>query len=654
MGLTIPGFSSLLRLFNPKSRLFNPELNGRSLHLFSISSLPMFRFSMIQRISGVSFVPLLLGLPPIVSAAAPLAANSNSAHPPVLESDRPWPSRSQPVLLSQASPQALNQGNQIMLNGRTLSIPWSQWRAPKTRIGISDWGLPQLFGVELLNTPDPTQQPIQWFSDPVQNPLRLLTRITPPLRYLDVTDWAQRLGWQMQVQGSTLQISSPTANVLAIRHGKQPWGDRIVLDLDRPAPWQINEPAGEFIVNLDAAIAPATAQRFQFTPGNPVQALKLESGPNQTRLRLSTSLRPRVWSLTNPNRLIIDVRPDALVDQDIQWAPGLRWRSQTLTLGATRFPVLWLEVNPRQPGLSIQPILPNATTLFGTAPLAQTARQTQATAAINAGFFNRNNQLPLGAIRQEGRWRSGPILGRGAIAWDPTGNLKIARLTLQESLRTPTGQFPLTHLNSAYLQAGIARYTPDWGSTYTPLTDAEILVTVQNNQVITQQPATSNTPVAIPANGYLLVLRSNQAAALALTPGTVLRLEQAVSPADFDRFPRIIAAGPLLLQNRQVVLDAETEKFSKAFIQELAARSAIGITANGTVLLTTVHTRIGGGGASLNDIAQIMQQLGAVDALNLDGGSSTTLYLGGQIRDRLPRTAARVHNGIGIFLQPTP
>jgi len=48
-----------------------------------------------------------------------------------------------------------------------------------------------------------------------------------------------------------------------------------------------------------------------------------------------------------------------------------------------------------------------------------------------------------------------------------------------------------------------------------------------------------------------------------------------------------------------------------------------------------------------------MQQLGAVNALNLDGGSSTTLYLGGQLLDRLPRTAARVHNGIGVFLQPS-
>jgi len=50
-------------------------------------------------------------------------------------------------------------------------------------------------------------------------------------------------------------------------------------------------------------------------------------------------------------------------------------------------------------------------------------------------------------------------------------------------------------------------------------------------------------------------------------------------------------------------------------------------------------------------MAQILQQLGAINALNLDGGSSTTLYLGGQIIDRPPNSAARIHNGIGIFLR---
>jgi exopolysaccharide biosynthesis protein len=102
------------------------------------------------------------------------------------------------------------------------------------------------------------------------------------------------------------------------------------------------------------------------------------------------------------------------------------------------------------------------------------------------------------------------------------------------------------------------------------------------------------------------------------------------------------------------VLDAKSEGFSDAFIREKAARSAIGVTSSGTLLIAAVHNRAGGAGPTLSEIAKVMQQMGCVDALNFDGGSSTSLYLGGQLLNRSPLTAARVHNGLGVFLQPLP
>ncbi len=557
-----------------------------------------------------------------------------------------------------ASTQPTSQGSQILFNGRTLSLPWSQWQSGSAlRTGISDIGLMQLLGVELLNSETPTRQPVQWFSDPGTTLFNLTARFASPFRYLDITDFARQNGWQIQSIGAQLQITSPAANVLAIRQGTQPWGDRFVIELDRPATWQVDQQSQEFVLTFDASTTPGIVQTLQPKLNDRLTSLKLEPAANQTRLRLGIplSIRPRVWSLPNPNRLIVDVRPDSLVDRNILWVPGLRWRSQILNLGADRFLVHWLVVNPRQTGLRVTPILPKPNTLMGIAPLSQTTRQSQVSAAINGGFFNRNNQFPLGAIRQDGRWLSGPILNRGAIAWNPTGEVKIDRLALQETVITPNGQrLPLTYLNSAYVQAGIARYTSDWGTSYTPLSDNEIVVTVQNNQITGQQTIATagSTPLPIPSNGYLLVLRSNRTAATSLPVGALLRLESITIPPDFSRFPQIVAAGPLLIQNRQVVLDAAAEKFSPAFINERASRSAIGHTADGNLLIVTVHYRVDGTGVSLPEIAQLMQQLGAVEALNLDGGSSTTLYLGGQIIDRPPRTSARVHNGIGVFVNP--
>ena len=602
--------------------------------------------------------------------------------------ERPETLWNQESILAQALPrsQSTQQGNQISLNGRTWPAAWSQLKlSPNTsqlRIGISDAALLQSTGVDLLDTEDTARQPVQWFSQPPIQPLSLETHLTQQYRYLDITDLAKQANWQVQVEGRTLRISSPPARVLAIRQGHHPWGDRVVVDLDQPVPWQVDEQRQEVNVTLAAETPAAVVQQFQPSPRpqlnpsssiqpqsgsiprpspspSPAKAIKVETAQNQTtiRLNLPAGSRPRIETLPNPNRLIIDIRPDYLVEQDILWSPGLQWRQKYLNLGTSRFPVVWLAVNLRQPGLSLKPIWSNPTALSGTAPLIQTAQRWQAAAAINAGFFNRNNQMPLGAIRQDNRWISGPILNRGAIAWNNTGDVQVGRLSLQETLLTAAGQrLSLRALNSGYVQAGVARYTPEWGPTYTPLTDNELLVTVRNSQVVDQRPGGTAGKTAFPIlpGSYVLTVRSNKAAADALPVGSIVRLESATVPFDFSRYPNVVGAGPLLLQNRQIVLDAKAEQFSDAFIREAAARSAIGRTADGTLLIVAVHNRVGGAGPTLNEIAQLMQQLGAVDALNLDGGSSTALYLGGQLLDRSPRTAARVHNGIGVFIPPSP
>jgi exopolysaccharide biosynthesis protein len=133
-----------------------------------------------------------------------------------------------------------------------------------------------------------------------------------------------------------------------------------------------------------------------------------------------------------------------------------------------------------------------------------------------------------------------------------------------------------------------------------------------------------------------------------------VQIEQNTTPSDFGQYPNILGAGPLLLQNRQIVLDAKSEQFSDAFVRQSAIRSCVGRTATGSLILVAIHNRSGGLGPNLTETAQLMQKLGAIDALNFDGGSSTGLFLGGQLLDRSSYTAARVHNGLGIFRAPFP
>lgn len=612
--------------------------------------------------SGKLFIPYLPKIIfPLVTTSLWLASTASA------QQSLPTPLISQnPPANSVSSPRLLASGTQISLNGRTLPAAWSQWQNQGIRTWISDAGVTQL-GVELLNTQDEKKQPVQWFSEP-KTMLVLPSLLAAGARYLDVTDFAQKAGLQVQASGNTLRITSRVARVQAIRQAQQPWGSRIVLDLNRPTSWQIKQQSvsksnQEWAITIDAVANPALIQASNPSPSSQIlnndtqtRILKVETTPTFTTIRLSipSQLSPHVTTLPNPNRLVIDLRPDAMVERDILWAGGLRWRQKFVNLGSERFPVVWLEINPRTTGLTLKPITSEATTLVGIAPLIKTARAHSAAAAINGGFFNRKNQLPLGAIRRDGRWLSSPILNRGAIAWNDSGQVEINRLSLKETIVTSTGRLPVLTSNSGYVQAGIARYSAAWGATYTPLIDNEIVVVVQNNQVTAQLPAgiAGKTTFPIPANGYLLVLRASNNAASSLQIGTLVREESITVPADFGRYPQIIGAGPVLVQNRQIVLDAKSEGFSDAFIREKAARSAIGVKSSGTLIIAAVHNRAGGAGPTLAELAEVMQQMGCVDALNFDGGSSTSLYLGGQLLNRSPLTAARVHNGLGVFLLP--
>ncbi|MFM7365231.1 MAG: phosphodiester glycosidase family protein [Cuspidothrix sp.] len=568
-------------------------------------------------------------------------------------------------------------GNQIILNGRTLQGAWLQSIAGPTEVRtyLSDGAIKQFIGIDLLSSNNPHQQPIQWFSSSTY-PLILNTDLRAGYRYLDVTQLAMKQGWQIQANGNSLVIFTPPSQLKNIRLGKQPEADRVVLDLDIPTPWQIRQelpvkkvvdpdeitpksttpPHREWTVTLDGIADPALIQRYNLQPPtipNPKSLIqKVEVVNNQTIIRLSIPFGQsvRVSAIPQPNRLVLDIRPDGLPERNIAWYRGLQWRQQWVNLGTERFPVVWLDINPRTVGLSIKPIVTNSQTVTGIAPLLQTAQNYLAVAAINGGYFNRNNKLPLGAIRRDYEWISGPILNRGAIAWNNNGQFYFGRLTLTETLVTNNQRLPILLLNSGYVQSGIARYTPTWGNTYTPLTDNETIVIVQNNQVTNQLLGGKSgiTPIPIPENGYLLIFR-NQTPQLPI--GTKVNLTSTTTTPEFSRYPHIIGAGPLLVENRQIVLNGLGEKFNPAFMKGQAVRSSICTNSTGNLMIAAVNNRAGGGGPTLEEQAKLMQAMGCIHALNLDGGSSTSLYLGGQLLDRSPNTAARVHNGIGIFLE---
>ena len=89
-------------------------------------------------------------------------------------------------------------------------------------------------------------------------------------------------------------------------------------------------------------------------------------------------------------------------------------------------------------------------------------------------------------------------------------------------------------------------------------------------------------------------------------------------------YPDIMTAGPLLIWHDTL----QYMRDDRTFVTNRHNRTAVGIREDGTVLLLVADGRFKQAeGLSLTELQQLLRWLGCRDALNLDGGGSTTMYL---------------------------
>lgn len=94
-----------------------------------------------------------------------------------------------------------------------------------------------------------------------------------------------------------------------------------------------------------------------------------------------------------------------------------------------------------------------------------------------------------------------------------------------------------------------------------------------------------------------------------------------------------VGGGPVLVQQGEIsITNNEEMKFSGKAIDDKHPRSAMGYTRNGKLIFLAIEGRFPGKaeGATLTQMAQLLKNIGCVEALNLDGGGSTCLLINGK------------------------
>ncbi len=137
---------------------------------------------------------------------------------------------------------------------------------------------------------------------------------------------------------------------------------------------------------------------------------------------------------------------------------------------------------------------------------------------------------------------------------------------------------------------------------------------------------TSLLPIGDIVRDGRLIYFGGMGSAIAITPENIVAFENVPygRHQDWGPFETVLACGPRLLKSGAVALAPLHQGFSDPHVLGRASRVAVGLTPANKLLMVVTRQSV-----SLYDMAKVMLTLGCIDAINLDGGSSTGMYYRG-------------------------
>jgi len=272
----------------------------------------------------------------------------------------------------------------------------------------------------------------------------------------------------------------------------------------------------------------------------------------------------------------------------------------------------------------IKPATASTLSLSHKASLRAIADRTNSIVAINGGFFKPQTGVPLGTLMIDGKLYTGPIYNRAAIGITDYG-FESGRVEFHGSISANGYSVKIDNINQPrMLSSYVLVYTRDWGS-YAPAAP-QYGVGLQIDEAGRVVKASAN-PLFIPENGYVISGPKDKLGAFFGAEDAQIRIE---TGPKWQGVKHIISGGPYLVRNGEIFVDTVEEKLQS--IGGRNPRTAIGYTAENNFIIVTADGREGSSvGLTLNELARFMESLGCVNAINLDGGGSTVMYVNGQI-----------------------
>ncbi|MGB9612753.1 MAG: phosphodiester glycosidase family protein [Candidatus Margulisiibacteriota bacterium] len=480
-----------------------------------------------------------------------------------------------------------------------------------------------------------------------------------------------------------LSKDAQAGKLYRIRFGYYPEKIRVVFDFDAAFTYQLEEAKEKIIIHLPKTEASSNIENYIEISDMIVRYLEVEKEGDglKVTIPLREPIPYNIFYLNDPPRLVVDfdreytnvISGGTIINgvenfSVVKNTKSGRINAQVLKVDLSKAELAPVLARKKKLGLFesfINTLNPwktkEAEKHFYRARLSDIAEEQGAIAAVNGTYFAYTGK-PLGTLLIDREIVATPIYDRTAFIISEEQQAFIDNILIDCYFLTPNGvRYTITGVNQGRGKEAVIMYTPVWGEkTETNNEGIEIVVV---NSLVKEIKLGNST---IPKDGYVISFSGPASQFVAENVKVGDRIDPHIKIYPYATTPKgilhLISGGPRLVKNGIAYVSKYEEKFKPDIAQGRAARTAVGITKDGKVLLVTVdglprdkkaRSEISSIGMTLEELSELMISLGAVEAMNLDGGSSTTMWIDGRVVNQ-PVNGYQQQISNALVIRPRP
>ena len=292
-----------------------------------------------------------------------------------------------------------------------------------------------------------------------------------------------------------------------------------------------------------------------------------------------------------------------------------------------------ITVNVQDPSIRVRTAMVD-NTIGHTANFKDIVANSSAQVIVDGNFFEAYNpsKFPIGHVMVDGQFLYG-VSGLSSMGFTEDGQIVVGRPAVFFFVEGSGKSWACYEANSRGQAPDTSvLYNPGFGKSVT-LTCDGVITTVVGGSVQSTGYMPTGSVVPIPANGFVMFFGNAFAStdyyrtpevgdSLAITPRL---MKDDPNGFQMEGVTSIVSGAPRLVEGGAICTTLEPGFQEARFTTNSSPRTAVGKTYDGKLVIVSTPA------ATIQQLRELMLQLGCVDAFNLDGGASTALAYQGKI-----------------------